>query len=294
MIKKNIYTNFDECYKDLVNLVAKEGIWSTNPRTKYIDGTPANFKSTHDVCFTLRQPSVDFNGNQWKERQFQSFINTTRKVAWKSSIRELFWIWIMRSNKVQDLRNLGCKYWDEFELKDGTIGKSYAYQLAKPMCGYPSQVDYVIGEIKNNPNNRRILTELWHVEDTPEMSLTPCVHLTQWHVEGNTLHLSIRQRSADIALGIAANCHQYSVLHQLIAKECNLKVGDLTWYIGNAHIYDRHYDDLLKQVNERKILTPPVLEIPEFKSIYDIYPDDIKMVTKYKVSGEPIKYEVAI
>lgn len=77
-----------------------------------------------------------------------ALLPTTRKATPKSSIRELFWIWIFRSNKVEDLRKLGCKYWNEFELEDGSIGRSYAYQMNKPMCGYPSQTDYVIGELK--------------------------------------------------------------------------------------------------------------------------------------------------
>lgn len=33
------------------------------------------------------------------------------------------------SNKVFDLQQMGCHVWDEWELKDGTIGKAYGYQL---------------------------------------------------------------------------------------------------------------------------------------------------------------------
>lgn len=298
MLQKNVYTNFDKCYKDIVNLLATQGEWiKENVRTKYVDGTPAYYKSYIGINFTLKTPalaSLEPLDEKENANQFPAFLITTRKAAWKSSIRELFWIWFMRSNKVQDLRDLKCKYWDEFEMEDGTIGRAYAFQMAKPMCNYPSQTDYVIGELKNNPNSRRILTDLWNVEDTPYMSLTPCVFHTAWNVINGVLHLSVVQRSCDIALGLVANIFQYQILHRLIAKECNLKVGELNWTIHNAHIYDRHYDDLLKQVNEREIKKTPIIELPEFDSIYDIHPDDIKMITDYEVSGEQIKYEVAI
>ncbi|CAL7870832.1 thymidylate synthase [Fusobacterium necrophorum subsp. funduliforme] len=284
MLQKNIYKNFDDCYKDVVNYICKNGTWITeNVRTKYIDGTPATYKSVIGL-------QLEFEPT-YKDEMPAALLPTTRKATPKSSIRELFWIWILRSNKVEDLRKLGCKYWNEFELEDGSIGRSYAYQMNKPMCGYPSQTDYVIGELKNNPNSRRTLTELWHVEDTPYMSLTPCVHLTQWSVIDGKLILSVRQRSADIALGTTANWFQYQVLHHLIAKECELEVGNMIWTIDNAHIYDRHIDDLQKQVN-RPTLEPPTIYIPKFKSIYDLKPDMIE-VRNYK-SHEPIKYEVAI
>ncbi|MFZ7763754.1 thymidylate synthase [Bacillus licheniformis] len=32
---------------------------------------------------------------------------------------------------VQDLRDIGVKIWNEWELEDGTIGKAYGYQLGK-------------------------------------------------------------------------------------------------------------------------------------------------------------------
>lgn len=45
-------------------------------------------------------------------------------------------------------------------MADGTIGKAYGYQIAKETFGYKSQLDYIVNEIKKNPNSRRIMTEL--------------------------------------------------------------------------------------------------------------------------------------
>ena len=272
--------SFDEIYKDIVNIIDEKGIWSEgNVRTKYADGTPAHYKSYIGYQFRL-----DNSGDE-------AFLLTTRQCPWKSAIKEIYWIWLLQSNNVNELEKLGCKFWNEFKLKDGTIGKSYGYQLAKETFGYKSQLHYVINELKENPNNRRIMTEIWIPEELHEMALTPCVHLTQWSVIGNKLYLEVRQRSCDVALGLVANVFQYAVLHKLVALECELEAADIIWNIHNMHIYDRHYDKLIKQVNG-ETFEPAKIKINNFKSIFDFKPDDIEIVD-YKY-GEKVNYEVAI
>ena len=123
------------------------------------------------------------------------------------------------------------------------------------------------------------------------MALTPCVHLTQWSVIGNKLYLEVRQRSCDVALGLVANVFQYAVLHKLVALECGLEAADIIWNIHNMHIYDRHYDKLIKQVNG-ETFEPAKIKKNNFKSIFDFKPDDVEIVD-YKY-GEKVNYEVAI
>lgn len=175
-----------------------------------------------------------------------------------------------------------------------SILKAYGYQLAKPMLGRPSQIDYVINELKNNPNSRRIITEIWNVDDSPEMALLPCAHLVQYNVIGNKLYMDVRQRSCDIALGLVANVFQYSVLHKLIAKECGLEPADLIWTISNAHIYDRHIEDLKKQI-ELPTLSGFKLDTSKVKSFNEWNnPDDITVPNYAQAVTNKISYEVAI
>ena len=272
--------SFDKIYKEIVDIIAEKGIWSEgNVRTKYADGTPAHYKSYIGYQFRLDNSSDE------------AFLLTTRQCPWKSAIKEIYWIWLLQSNNVNELEKLGCKFWNEFKLKDGTIGKSYGYQLAKETFGQESQLHYVINELKKNPNSRRIMTEIWIPNELSEMALTPCVHLTQWSVIGNKLYLEVRQRSCDVALGLVANVFQYSVLHKLVALECGLEPAEIIWNIHNVHIYDRHYDKLIKQVNG-ETFEPAKIKINNFKSIFDFKPDDVEIIN-YK-HGEKINYEVAI
>ena len=200
---------------------------------------------------------------------------------------------LIKENKILIIQNQETKnMFPRFELKPKrTIKLAYGYQIAQETFGQKSQLHYVINELKKNPNSRRIMTEIWVPNELSEMALTPCVHLTQWSVIGNKLYLEVRQRSCDVALGLVANVFQYSVLHKLVALECGLEPAEIIWNIHNVHIYDRHYDKLIKQVNE-ETFEPAKIKINNFKSIFDFKPDDVEIIN-YK-HGEKISYEVAI
>lgn len=102
----------DIYYKELVSHIINNGYSDIgeNVRTKWKDGTPAHTLSS--IGHSLR-----FDNSEVP-------ILTTKKVAWKTAIKELLWIWQMKSNCVQDLRDMGVNIWNEWELEDGTIGKA--------------------------------------------------------------------------------------------------------------------------------------------------------------------------
>ena len=53
---------------------------------------------------------------------------TLRPVPIKTAVDEILWIWQKKSNKVKDL---GSHIWDEWQDKEGTIGKAYGYQIGQ-------------------------------------------------------------------------------------------------------------------------------------------------------------------
>lgn len=276
-------TQFDHIYNKLVNDVLTKGTDITkNVRTVYSDGTPAYYRSLIGYQFRYDN-STDTPP-----------VLTTRYSPYKSAIREIYWIWLLRSNKVSDLRSLGCKYWDEFELPDGTVGESYGFQINKRTYNFNNQLDYIIHELKHNPNSRRIMTEIWDCEDLDKMSLTPCLHLTQWSVVNNKLYLELRQRSCDIALGLVSNLLQYSILHKLVAHECGLEPAEIIYTIHNAHIYDRHIPIIQEQINSTPVNCNPILKINYPKSIQDFKPEDV-IIENYSIHDLPqYKYDIAI
>lgn len=277
-----IHNNFDVLYKEMFNDLYKYGKYTNGDvRTKYEDGTPARYKQL--IGYNFRIDNSKDN----------ALLLTTRRCPYKSAIIELYWIWILQSNNVNLLESLGCKFWNEWKDKNETIGKAYGYQLAKPTFGHPSQLHYIINEIKNNPNSRRIMTEIWIPEELNEMTLTPCVHLTQWSVIDGELYLEVRQRSCDFALGLVSNVFQYSILHKLVALECGLKPKEIIWNIHNLHYYDRHEENLIKQNNNDTFVQPPKVKINEFKTIFDFKPNQL-IIEDYNFDNSTYKYEIAI
>lgn len=293
-------TQFDKIYKDIVEDVIQNGYDSSNygdVRTKYADGTPAHYKFKFGLHFKL---NVDWNNPETFP------VLTSRYTPIKSAFREIAWIWLFRSNNVKDLREkLNCKFWDEWEHEDNTIGPAYGYQLNKKVYDYKSQLHYIIETLKKDPNSRRCITEIWNVDDLPKMQLTPCVHLTQWSVVGDELVLEVIARSTDVGLGLLSNIYQYSVLQKLVADELGLKVGEFIWSSHNYHIYDRHIEDIEKQVintekpGDWKLIIPE--NFPSLLKDWDIHNvEDLEIIKgvyieNYNSEDFPkYKYEVAI
>ena len=284
--------SFDNEYLRLVYTILDplKPIINEKVRTKYADGSVAGYKQHIGYQFRLNNNTSD------------AHILTSRFTPVKAPISELYWIWKARSNDVDYLNDeLKCKFWNEWKRKDGTIGKAYGYQLNQPCMGYPSQVDYIIDQIKNNPNSRRIMTEIWVPQDLDDMALTPCVHLTNWTVEGDKLYLQVSQRSCDVALGLVANVFQYSVLHRIIAKECGLIPADIIWNIHNAHIYDRHINRMIAQLLLwiKKVTTSNTVDYTKpyvninCNGFSDFTPSSIEVIGQ-NPSARKIKYEIAI
>jgi thymidylate synthase len=282
--------DFEKIYQDMFQAIHQYGEWSTEKvRTKYIDGTPAKRKQ--------------IIGYQFKFDNSTDVVPLVRSrfIPTKDALREMQWIWIMQSNKVQDLRVLGCKYWNQWEKEDGTIGPAYGMQLAKSVFGHKNQLDYILHELKNNPDSTRILTELWNTSDIDNMSLTPCIHLTQWSVNNGKVHLEVRARSQDFALGLCSNVYQYSILHKKVCQQIGLPAGDMLYTIHNLHYYDRHEENLLKQFsvynNEIKGSKLDVLstaKLTKLDSIYDFVADKhVELITTNKELPK-YKFEIAI
>jgi thymidylate synthase len=214
-------------------------------------------------------------------------ILTTKFVPFKTAIKELFWIYVMQSNDVRGLQQMGVSVWDEWMLADGTIGKSYGYQVAKY-----KQIDKLIEGLKNDPQSRRHIINLWNIEDLPEMALQPCAFQTLWDVSDGHLNCTLIQRSGDWGLGICFNTTQYSVLIHMIAQITGLKAGRFNHYINNAHLYENHFKPLREQL-KRNYYAPPKLWInPNVTDFYDFSPEDIKLID-YKHHPK-INMEVAI
>ena len=164
---------------------------------------------------------------------------------------------------------------DEFSKKYGDLGNVYGKQWRN--FNGVDQLKNVIKQIKENPSSRRLIVSSWNPAEVDTMALPPCHSLFQFYVSDGKLSCQLYQRSGDVFLGVPFNIASYSLLTILIAKECNLEVGEFVHTLGDAHIYNNHFD----QVNEQISRTPydlPSLKINEFQSIFDLKISDVELV----------------
>lgn len=293
----------DTIYNNVIENILANGIWDKDQsvRTVWADGSPAYTKS-------IISQQMTFDGTEVP-------ILTSKRVAWKTAIKELLWIWQKKSNNVQELRDMGVKIWDEWEIQSqsddnenqwvGTIGPAYGYQMGKkvrynygtmaddinePM--FLDQVDNLIKELKKNPASRRHITSLWNIDDLDEMALNPCVWHTQWLVKEGKLHLIVGIRSNDMMLGNPFNVFQYYVLQRMIAQVTGYEMGTLTFNINDAHIYERHMNGAAELI-KRTTFAAPTLDInPDIKNFYDFTIDDFNLIGYDH--GEKLEFEIAI
>ena len=218
---------------------------------------------------------------------------TLRRTAIKAATDEILWIWQKKSNNIHELNS---HIWDSWADETGSIGKAYGYQLGvkhQYKEGMMDQVDRVIWDLKNNPYSRRIMTNIYVHQDLHEMHLYPCAYSMTFNVtkkEGEDkliLNGILNQRSQDVLAANNWNVCQYAVLLHMIARECDMQVGEFVHVIADAHIYDRHVD-LVKELISREQHDAPTFWLnPDVKHFYDFTADDVKL--ENYVTGEQIK-----
>lgn len=236
--------NYESQYMNIVENILNQGYFDNN-RT----GMPT-YKLPHQII------QVDL------QKEFP--ILKTKFVAFKTSVKEMLWIWQQQSNDVTLLQNQNVHIWDEWVDENNTIGKAYGYQISKY-----KQLDKLIETLKNNPQDRRMIVSFWNIEDLPEMQLQPCCYQTIWDVTDGKLNCMLIQRSGDIPLGVPFNTTQYAVLTHMIAQVTGFQAGQLTHVINNAHIYQNQVDGMKEQIERYNKLQRCAYNYQTFHDYYN-------------------------
>jgi thymidylate synthase len=277
----------DLIFKSNLRKLLLEGVSDEDQKVRPVwkDGTPAHTLKVFGVLNTY-----DLS------REFP--IITLRPTAWKSGLKEIFWIYQDQSNDVEMLEEkYGVGYWKYWANQDGNLGKAYGYQMKQvhwyeDVKGYMSQIDRLIYDLKHNPYSRRHIVNLYNHHDLHDMTLAPCAFMSMWDVVGDTLNMTLVQRSSDYVLAGNINVTQYALLQHMIAQSVGLKVGKLNHYINNLHIYDRHIEQA-KELLDRRIKDAPTLKInPNVTDFYDFTVDDFELIGYNP--HEQMKFEIAI
>lgn len=274
-------SKIDDIFIENLQEILKQD-WEIDNRAKWKDGTQVKTKRILQVV-----SKIDMS------KGFP--VLSLRKINWKAAIDEIIWIMIKQSN---DVRDLNSSIWNSWSDENGIVQKAYGYQIAKETMGYPSQLHYVIDQIKNNPTSRRIMLNMFSAHEQHVKGLIECAYATHFSVKDNKLHMTLVQRSGDFltACGTGGfNTVQYAFLMHAIAKECNLEVGIFTHFVQDLHLYNKHIDQaniLLDRHDSSDNYMLPTIKIAD-NSIFDLTIDDVELIG-YENQGGIGKIEVAV
>ncbi len=260
--KGDVYT------KEVLERILNEGCLDEDPRPKYKDGTPA-----HTLSVNHGMMSYDLTKGE-------SPLITLRPIAVKSAIGELLWIYQDESNDLNLLRDkYGVTWWDEWDIGDRTIGSCYGETVRRH-----NLMKDLLREIKNNPDGRRHILNMWQVEDFKEKhGLKPCAYQTVWNVRHGKdgvdyLDMSLFQRSSDFCTAGTINQVQYLVLLYLVARHTGYTPGRFTWFYNNIQIYDRHIKQAEEMLKREPVdCSPKIVLNPDKTDFYEFTQDDIKI-----------------
>jgi thymidylate synthase len=213
---------------------------------------------------------------------------TTKKMAVKSMFTELKWF-LKGDTNIKYLVDNGCNIWngdaykrftyytdestsmerfielikndDEFAKKWGELGPIYGKQWRRWKTDSVSidQIQDLIGELKTNPDSRRLMVSAWNVAELGDVVLPPCHYGFQCYVrDGKYLSLMWNQRSVDTFLGLPFNIASYAALLCLIAEEVGMIPDQLIGNLGDTHLYSNHLEQAKEQASREIYPLPTV------------------------------------
>ena len=202
---------------------------------------------------------------------------TTKKLHLRSIIHELLWF-LRGETNVAYLREHQVSIWDEWADEAGELGPVYGKQWRRWSAPDGREIDQlrtVLGELRRNPDSRRLIVSAWNVADLPAMALQPCHALFQFYVADGRLSCQLYQRSGDIFLGVPFNIASYALLTHMVAQACDLEVGDFVHTLGDAHLYANHFDQAREQLSRAPRPLPTLRLDPEVRDVFAFRFEDI-------------------
>ena len=209
---------------------------------------------------------------------------TTKKLHLKSIIYELLWF-LQGDTNVKYLQEHGVRIWNEWADENGELGPVYGHQWRSwpdYTGGTIDQIQYVVDQLKNNPDSRRMIVSAWNVAEVNKMALPPCHTIFQFYTaplpDGRRrLSLQLYQRSADTFLGVPFNIASYALLLQMMAQVCDMVPGDFIHTTGDTHLYLNHIEQAKLQLTREPRPLPTMKINPDVKSIFDFKFEDFEL-----------------
>ena len=208
-------------------------------------------------------------------------ILTTKRVYWKTAVKEMLWF-LTGGTNIRPLLAENVRIWTDWPLdkyrkatseaisqedfeariladadfaaKWGELGPVYGKQWRRwsgPDGREHDQIGTLVETLRTNPGSRRMIFHGWNVAELDRMALPPCHMVYQFHVANGRLNCLMFQRSVDLLLGAPFNYVGTVALQLMLAQQAGLEPGDFVWMAGDVHLYLNHLDQAREQLSRQ-------------------------------------------
>lgn len=220
------FDNFTDCYIQLLRQVSDHYEYISSPRGQKI-------KESLGVSFTITNP---------RSRVPYVF---GRSFSVYYMVAEL--IWYLSANDSTEWISRYSSFWKNISDDGVTANSAYGARLfrrnEKIAGGRFTQLNYVINELRRDPESRRAIMHLRVPDDSIDAKLdVPCTLALQFFIREGRLHQVVNMRSSDLIFGISYDIPAFTMFQELIANELGVELGSYTHVSNSLHIYERHFE----------------------------------------------------
>tara|TARA_Y100000034_G_scaffold94294_1_gene114269 strand:+ start:73 stop:1062 length:990 start_codon:yes stop_codon:yes gene_type:complete len=257
------FKNFTECYLTLAAEIFNNPDYIASPRGQRV-------KEKLAVKFELENP---------KDRLLQI---RARNFSCSYMIAELLW-YLSGDNTTEWIANYSS-FWRNISDDGKTANSAYGARIFKPhpriAMASLIQWDYVIQELKNDPDSRRAVIHIRTPDDSEKAKLdVPCTLTLQFFIREGALHQIVNMRSSDLILGIAYDIPAFTFLQEMMARQLGVELGTYTHISNSLHIYEKHFgmvknmlqSDEIGQAHMTQIATGPMPSLPSEPPVKELF-----------------------
>jgi thymidylate synthase len=186
-----------------------------------------------------------------------------------SALGEFLW-YMAKNNKLEYIRYYINRYKNCSD--DGeTIYGGYGPRLFN-MRGKYNQVTSIIKLLKDKPNTRQAVIQLFDVEDlqTKHKDI-PCTCTLQFILRDGKLNMLTSMRSNDAYLGLPHDIFCFTMLQEIIARIIGAELGIYKHVVGSLHLYEVNKRESEQYLSEGSQSTKhPMPDMPKGKPLVSI------------------------
>ena len=227
-----------------------------------------------------------------------------RELSIHYMVAELLW-YLSGSDSTEWISNYSA-FWSKISDDGKTANSAYGSRIFRPHdrvakaldAGW-TQWDYIVNELKSDPDSRRAVVHIRSPQDSILANLdVPCTLSLQFFLRNDKVHMVTSMRSSDVILGLAYDVPAFTIFQELLALQLTeelgrpIGLGTYTHLSASLHVYERHFKMVEKILDEdtrrdyQDILEMPRMpSAPPLKALMMVENDITRAKTAAQVTG---------